>query len=150
MINTIMDILYRPSYSRRKLQLWLVTDYVHGGVAASFPSLHKMEINSSITSRHFSFIQIILFPIQQAYLTKLAQMYSSFHITFQAIVTQIFLTDSSSYILYVFQTINKSLSAAIPMDKLTGIINIIEDKIFYSKNNKTCFYRNYICFGCSR
>jgi len=121
-----------------------VTDCVHGGVASSFPSLHEMEINSSITSHHFRFIQIILFPIQQACRTKLAQMCSSFHITLQATVTQIVLTISASYILYAFQTINKSLSAAIPTDKINGIVNTIENKIFYSKNNKPCFYRNYI------
>jgi hypothetical protein len=59
---------------------WLVTDSVHGEGAASFPSFQEVEINSSITSRPYSAIQIILFRIQQAYRTKLAQMYKSFHI----------------------------------------------------------------------
>ena len=121
-----------------------MTDSVHGDVAASFPSLHKMEINSSITSCHFGFIQIILFPIQQAYLTKLAQVYSSFHITLQVTLTPIVLTISSSYILYVLQIINKYLPAAIPTDKMNGIINIIESTIYYSKNNKP-FFIEMIC-----
>ena len=127
-----------------------MTDSVHGEVAASFPFLHKVEINSSITSCPFSFISIILFPIQEAYCAKLAQMYSSFHITLQVTVTPIVLTVSSSYILYVFQTINKPLSAAIPTDKINGIINIIQNTILYSKNNKISFYSNDMCFDCTR
>lgn len=69
-------------------------------------------------------------------------MYSSLHITLEVTVTLTVLTISSSYILYVFQTINKSLSAAMPTDKINGIINITENTIFYSKNNKPCLYRN--------
>jgi hypothetical protein len=120
--------LYRLPCCRRKLKLWLVRDPVPGPVTASFPCLQEMEINSFITSFHFSFLQVILFPIKRAYRAKLAQMCISFNVTLQVPVTPVDFTMQSSNV-FMSSCLLICLSVAIPTDKIIVIINITENTV---------------------